>query len=98
MKAEVRVGEWVKVERNREKFWCRVIEKRMDGALLVRVENDLVLNRKLRCGDKIVLEHRYVLGVATLADVIALRALAAASGDPVTAALVWHAERRARES
>ena len=93
VKPEVCVGNWVKVGRNKERFWCRVVRWREDGAILANVGNDLVLNHTLSCGDQIVLKHSHVLEVATLADQLTFRRLVAASGDPIAAALAWHALR-----
>ena len=96
VKLEVCVGNWVKVRRNSERFWCRVVGWRADGAILACVANDLVLNTGIRCGDQIVLKHSHVLEVATLADQLTFRRLAAASGDPIAAALAWSALRSDR--
>ena len=89
VKPDVRVSDWVKVERNRERFWCRVVGWRRDGAILACVANDLVLNAGLRCGDHLVLKHTHILEVATLTDQLTFRRLAAASGNPIAAALAW---------
>ena len=89
VKLEVCVGNWVKVRRNSERFWCRVVGWRRDGAILACVANDLVLNAGLRCGDHLVLKHTHILEVATLTDQLTFRRLAAASGNPIAAALAW---------
>ena len=92
VKPEVCVGNWVKVGRNKERFWCRVVRWREDGAILANVGNDLVLNHTLSCGDQLVLKHSHVLEVATLDDQLTFRRLAS-SGDLKAAALAWRALR-----
>ena len=91
VKPDVQVGDWVKVKRNKERFWCRVVGWRADGAILARVANDLVLNAGLRCGDQILLKLSHVLEVANLSDHLTFHRLAAGSGDPTAAALAWSA-------
>ena len=57
MTAAVMEGDWVKISRNQEQFWCRVVESRGGDAassarvLTVVVDNDL-LRSGVRCGDR----------------------------------------------
>jgi hypothetical protein len=88
---KVQCGHWVKVGRHRERFWCRVTDVRADGSIVARVANDL-LNSNYQYGDELVLRRRHVLEVASLADSLTFRCLAAELGT-VNAAVVWRAVR-----
>lgn len=96
--AEPRIscGTWVKVgwcsDRGSEQFWCRVTSLCTDGALMARVENDLVHSGH-RCGDEIVLRACHVLETAEEADLSVYRRLAAVLG-PTGGALAWQELRK----
>ena len=85
------MGMWVKVALPFERFWCIVKEVRVDGALVVEVDNHLIRS-PYRRGDKLVLHAHHVLETADLRDALSFRSLMAAVG-PVDAVEAW---RRAR--
>ena len=88
----VQCGQWVKVGKHRERFWCCVTEVRADGSIVARVANDL-LNSNYQYGDELVLQQWHVLEVASLADFLTFRCLAAELGT-VNAAVVWRGVRQ----
>ena len=96
--AEPRIacGTWVKVrwrsERGVEQFWCRVTALRADGALVGRIENDLVHSCH-RCGDVIELRACHVLETAEEADLSVYLRMAAALG-PAGGVLAWRELRK----
>ena len=75
----VEQGMWVKVGLNEERFWCKVLQKRLDGLLLVTVENCLQLN-SLQLGEQVVLRSCHVLETAGPQDLILFKQLASAIG------------------
>ena len=89
-------GTWVKVrwrsERGAEQFWCRVTSLCADGALMARIENNLVRSCH-RCGDVIELRACHVLETAEEADLSVYLRMAAALG-PAGGALAWQEMRR----
>ena len=65
-------GDYVKMERNSERFWASVVSVTADGAAIdAVVDNDLVQNPELRCGDPISVKLADVLEVARPPDYIA---------------------------
>jgi hypothetical protein len=89
----VEVGDWVKVglKAQKERFWCRVVGRRVDGAIVAQVDNDLVRSSH-GCGDELVLMPRHVLDVTDMEGCVAFSHLASVLG-PVEAARAWHALR-----
>lgn len=65
----VEQGVWIKVGLNDERFWCKVLQKRLDGALLATVGNHLQLN-SLRLGEEVVLQPCHVLETADERDML----------------------------
>ena len=89
----VTVGTWVKVGLRHERFWCRVraiIEP--DGMLQAEVENELI-NSPLRVGDRVCLQQRNVLEMATARDRELFCSHAVALGSVTDAALEWYQSR-----
>ena len=62
-----------------ERFWCKVLQKRLDEMLLATVENRLQLN-SLRLGEQVVLRPCHVLETADLQDLIVFKQLTSAIG------------------
>lgn len=62
-----RVGDYVKVEQNCERFWSLVVRVTADGAIDAIIDNALVQN-ELRCGDPIALRLEDVVEVARPED------------------------------
>ena len=89
----VEVGDWVKVglKAQKERFWCRVVGRRADGAIVARVDNDL-LRASYRCGDELVLMPRHVLDVMDMDGCVAFSHLASVLG-PVEAVRAWRVLR-----
>ena len=71
--AVVNEGDWVKISRNHERFWCRVVEPyggvaTGTGRLAVVVDNDLLNSDAVRCGDRLEIGASEVLEVTRAAD------------------------------
>ena len=75
----VEQGMWVKVGLREERFWCKVLQKRLNGELLVTVENYLKLSR-LRLGEQVVLQPCHVLETADLQDFLVFSQLTGVLG------------------
>ena len=98
--AVVNEGDWVKISRNHERFWCRVVSTRGGGdaaassarELTVVADNDL-LRSDVRCGDRLEIDVGEVLEVATADDRQRFIELARATGSAATAALLWRDAR-----
>lgn len=88
----VTVGTWVKVGLRHERFWCRVRAIEPDGTLQAEVENELI-NSPLRVGDRVCLQQRNVLEMATARDRELFCSHAVALGSVTDAALEWYQSR-----
>ena len=75
----VEQGMWVKVGLREERFWCKVLQKRLNGALLVTVENHLKLS-SLRLGEQVVLQRCHVLETADLQEFLVFSQLTGVLG------------------
>ena len=97
----VKEGDWVKICRSNERFWCRVVDSRGgDAASSARVltavaDNDLLYS-DVRCGDHLEIDASEVLEVATAADKQRYIELVRATGSAATAALLWRDARLMR--
>lgn len=61
-KSMIKVGDFVKVGHNQEKFWCEV--KFINGNdIRAEVNNDLVNDHPFECGDDIHFEMDHVLAI-----------------------------------
>ena len=74
MEAKLVPGNWVKIERSHERFWCEILKVgRGDGTgvtkLEVRVDNDLVSpSASLLYGDTLHISADELMDVLTMAD------------------------------
>ena len=75
MDAKLVPGNWVKIERSNERFWCEVLRvDRSSGVggaarLEVRVDNDLVSpSAMLHYGDTLCVSANEVIEILTVAD------------------------------
>ena len=75
----VTAGVWVLVGQRGERFWCEVTRVRADGALVARVDNDLVYN-PYRFGEEIILRVDHVLDIANQHDITTFRDATATLG------------------
>ena len=90
-KLSVCKGAFVKVGARQERFWCRVQHVGTD-TLRVVVDNEL-LHLPWQRGHELVIQHRHVLEVADVADLLRFRSLVANLGSPWGAAHVWREAR-----
>ena len=102
-------GNWVKIERSRERFWCQIMERASSEAgcvgLKVRVDNYLLCNPSLRMGDTLVIAAEDVVDVLTSEDckrwIAALWAGGSARGSRKPGiqggGVMWLAARRGRD-
>ena len=94
-------GDWVKICRNNERCWCRVVESRGGNAassarVLTAVTDNDLLNSDVRSGDRLEIDVGEILEVATAADKQQFIEMARATGSAATAALLWRDARLMR--
>jgi hypothetical protein len=80
----VEQGMWAKVGvltgTASERFWCRVIQVTSDGTRLLAIVDNNPVQAPLKSGDQIVLQHRHVLEMANLTDMLSFKHVASQKG------------------
>jgi hypothetical protein len=63
-----------------ERFWCRVSQVTSDGTRMLAVVDNNPVQVPLKSGDQIVLQHRHVLEMANLSDMLSFKHVASQKG------------------
>jgi hypothetical protein len=63
-----------------ERFWCRVIQVTSDGTRMLAIVDNNPVQVPLRSGEQIVLQHRHVLEMANLTDMLSFKHIASQKG------------------
>ena len=99
---QARAGDYIKVGRQRERFWARVDRVGADGSIVATVDNELVLNPDLALGVVIEVSREHVLEICSSEDeelvVEGIRAASRRTGaeDATTHAILgWWETRKA---